>query len=530
VVVGEKKNGHGLELRVTRMIKRNLTRSQLVEEFVRNNEGRLSSDGALIVDTGAHTGRAAKDKFIVRNSASADIIDWGEVNRPMDESHFDALKRKVIGYLETHDCYEQQLSAGADPEYSLPLVVRTSLAYQSLFARTLFRPQLANPPSRPELAPFTIYSAPQVTADPQTDGTRSDVFIALNFRTREVLIGGTFYAGEMKKSVFTIMNTILPQLGVMTMHAAANVDSEGESAIFFGLSGTGKTTLSSDPNRFLVGDDEHGWSDRGIFNFEGGCYAKTIRLSPKAEPQIWDACHSYGTIIENVDFDPATRVIDFDSDARTENTRAAYSLDRIPNYVVSGVAKSPRSIVMLACDAFGVLPPVARLSPDQAMYYFLSGYTAKVSGTEAGITEPTTTFSACFGQPFMTLKPTVYAELLASQMKRSMSDCYLVNTGWWKGPYGAGSRMPIRVSRAIVAAAVDGSLSKIPTKTDPVFGFQVPEFVPGLDRADIDQRASWEDPSAYDLQAKKLAGLFVENFAKYSGQVANTARSLGPVV
>jgi phosphoenolpyruvate carboxykinase (ATP) len=509
------------------MIKRNLTRSQLVEEFVRNEEGQLSADGALIVRTGAYTGRAAKDKYIVKNDASADV-DWGDVNRPMDDEDFSRLKAKIIRYLESHVCYEQNLSVGADQEYAMPLVVRTSLASQSLFALTLFRPPLQRAQENPELAPFTIYAAPEVTADPERDGTRSEVFVTLNFRTREVLIGGTQYSGEIKKSVFTIMNTLLPRLGVMTMHAAANVGSDGDAAVFFGLSGTGKTTLSSDPERFLVGDDEHGWSDKGIFNFEGGCYAKAIRLSPKAEPQIWKACHSYATIIENVMFDPGTRAIDFDSDAITENTRAAYDLSRIPGSVPSGVAGAPRAVVMLACDAFGVLPPVAKLTPDQAMYYFLSGYTAKVAGTEAGVTEPTTTFSACFGQPFMTLKPTVYAELLARQISRTGSQCYLVNTGWWKGGYGQGERMPIALSRAIVAAAVDGRLAEVPCRMDPMFGFQVPEVIPGIEGVALDQRQGWSSGDAYDTQCKKLAGLFAANFGKHAGAIADRARGVGP--
>jgi phosphoenolpyruvate carboxykinase (ATP) len=509
------------------MIKRNLTRSQLIEEALRNEEGLLSNDGALLVRTGTHTGRAAKDKFIVKNDASSDV-DWGDVNRPMEETDFQRLKGKILRYLETHTCYEQALSVGADPKYAMPLVVRTSLASQSLFARTLFRGPLKVPQDKPELAPFTIYAVPEVFADPEADGTRSDVFIALNFRTREVLIGGTQYAGEIKKSVFTIMNTLLPRLGIMTMHAAANVGVDGDSAIFFGLSGTGKTTLSSDPARCLVGDDEHGWSDEGIFNFEGGCYAKAIRLSAKAEPQIWQACHSYGTLIENVMFDLVTRSIDFDADTITENTRAAYALDRIPHSVASGTAGAPKAIVMLACDAFGVLPPVARLTPEQAMYYFLSGYTAKVAGTETGITEPTTTFSACFGQPFMTLKPTVYAELLARQISRNGSECYLVNTGWWKGPYGQGERMPIAVSRAIVSAAVDGSLASVPCRLDPTFGFRVPEVVPGLESTVLDQRASWPDAARYDAQCTKLAGLFSANFSKHDGPVASRAREAGP--
>ncbi len=511
------------------MVKTNLTRSQLIEEFVRNQEGELSADGALLVNTGSLTGRAAKDKYIVRNAASEEIVDWGPVNQEMSEDSFQRLRTKVKEQLEKDSCYVQELSVGADSEFSMPLVVKTSLAYQSLFACTMFRPAIS---SSGRLQPFTVMCAPLAEANPETDGTRSRTFVAINFQSREVVIGGTQYSGEIKKSVFTVMNTLLPQLGVMTMHAAANVGANGDSAVFFGLSGTGKTTLSSDPERRLVGDDEHGWSDAGLFNFEGGCYAKAIRLSPTAEPQIWNACHSYGTIIENAVYDKRQRTVDFDSDAITENTRAAYSLDRIPHFVETGRAEAPQAVIMLACDAFGVLPPVARLSPEQAMYYFLSGYTAKVAGTEAGITEPTTTFSACFGQPFMTMKPTVYAELLAQRMKRSGSACYLVNTGWWKGPYGRGERMPIEISRAIVSAAVSGSLADVKTSTDPLFGFEVPQVIPGLSsvvpESGMDQRSGWSEPSAYDEQAQKLAGLFVENFTKYDGVAAANARSFGP--
>lgn len=506
---------------------RNLTRSQLIEEFVKNHEGDLSKDGALLVRTGEFTGRAAKDKYIVRNSASESVVDWGEVNQSISPECFDGLKKKVLSCLKSKGSYVQDLSVGADPEFALPLEVHTTHAHQSLFAKSLFRPRLD---VEANLPPFSVFCAPEVVADPAVDGTRSSTFVVLNFETREVVIGGTKYSGEIKKSVFTIMNTILPQMGVMTMHAAANVGEQGDCAIFFGLSGTGKTTLSSDPNRRLVGDDEHGWSDRGVFNFEGGCYAKAIKLSKTAEPQIWQACHSYGTIIENVVYDEHTRLIDFDSAAITENTRAAYPLDCIPNSVQSGQASAPRAIIMLACDAYGVLPPVAKLNSQQAMYYFLSGYTAKVAGTEAGITEPTTTFSACFGQPFMTMKPTVYANLLAERIEKSGSECYLVNTGWWKGPFGVGERMPINISRAIVSAAIDGSLSKVESAVDPIFGFDVPVQIPGLEMAGsgLSQMQSWSSAAAYEDQSKKLAGLFSENFLRYSGSEADRARMSGP--
>lgn len=513
-------------------VKTDLSRSLLIEEFVRNGEGHLSKDGALLVKTGTYTGRAAKDKYIVRNEASEANIDWGEVNQPLSEEHYVGLRRRVMQHMDERVTYVQHLSVGADPEWAMPLMVRTCHAYQSLFAKTLFRPPLDKKQRPVGLEGFSVFCAPDVHADPERDGTRGKPFIVINYKSREVIIGGTRYSGEIKKSVFTVMNTLLPKRGVMTMHAAANVGERGDSAVFFGLSGTGKTTLSSDPQRRLVGDDEHGWSDKGIFNFEGGCYAKAIRLSPRAEPQIWDACHAYGTILENVHYDESVRNVDFDSDAITENTRAAYPLSRVPGFVESGRAASPTAIVMLACDAFGVLPPVARLSPEQAMYYFLSGYTAKVAGTEAGVTEPTTTFSACFGQPFMALRPTVYAELLAEKIRMSKASCYLINTGWWKGPYGSGERMPIALSRAIVTAAVTGALKDVPARPDPLFGFLVPEAIPGLSSAaglsSIVQRDSWPDTGRYDEQSKRLAGLFVQNFTKYSGSVADLARGSGP--
>lgn len=513
-------------------IKTDLSRSLLIEEFVRNGEGHLSKDGVLLVKTGAYTGRAAKDKYIVRNEASEDIIDWGDVNQPLSEEKYSGLRQLVMQHMDQRVTYVQHLSVGADPAWVMPLMVRTCHAYQSLFAKTLFRPPVEKQDRLDGLDGFSVFCAPDVHADPERDGTRGKPFIVINYKVREVLIGGTRYSGEIKKSIFTVMNTLLPMRGVMTMHAAANVGERGDSAVIFGLSGTGKTTLSSDPQRRLVGDDEHGWSDEGIFNFEGGCYAKAIRLSPNAEPQIWDACHAFGTILENVDYDESVRAVDFDSDAITENTRAAYSLSRVPGSVESGRAASPSAIVMLACDAFGVLPPVARLSPEQAMYYFLSGYTAKVAGTETGVTEPTTTFSTCFGQPFMALRPTVYAELLADRIRMSKASCYLINTGWWKGPYGSGERMPIALSRAIVTAAVTGVLKDVPARPDPLFGFLVPEAIPGVSSSagfgSIVQRDSWPDGDRYDEQSKRLARLFVQNFTKYSGSVADVARSSGP--
>ncbi|MGH9960114.1 MAG: phosphoenolpyruvate carboxykinase (ATP), partial [Pyrinomonadaceae bacterium] len=440
----------------------NLNTAELYEEIARRNEGVLSDQGALIVDTGEHTGRAAKDKAIVREVSSEDKVFWGDVNKDFPQEKFNTLKDRMMAHAAGRELFVQDTFAGADPRYRLPVRIITELAWHSLFARTMFINESSTATShQPE---FTVINFPSFQADPQRDGTRSPTFILMDFSQRLVLIGGTSYAGETKKSVFTILNYLLPQRGVMSMHCSANVGQAGDVAIFFGLSGTGKTTLSADPERQLVGDDEHGWSNDGVFNFEGGCYAKVIKLSAEAEPDIYRTTGMFGTILENVVYDPRTRKIDLDDAVKTENTRASYPLTSIPNIVPSGYAGHPQNIIMLTADAFGVLPPVARLSPEQAMYHFLSGYTAKVAGTEKGIKEPEATFSTCFGAPFMVLHPGVYADLLGKKMAQHSAACWLVNTGWSGGPYGVGKRMKIGHTRAMIRAILNGSLANIETK------------------------------------------------------------------
>ncbi|EIJ42010.1 ATP-dependent phosphoenolpyruvate carboxykinase [Beggiatoa alba B18LD] len=512
------------------MIYKNLQPTKLIELSLKRYETSLSKDGALVAMSGRFTGRAAKDKYIVRDANSEKLVDWGTVNQPISSQQFAQLKARVLEVLDGNDrdSFEMELSVGADPRYAMPLVVRTELAYQALFAQIMFREPQPQYSGNPLLEPFYVYAAPSAKAYPEADGTNSETFIGINFTTREIVIGGTKYCGEIKKSIFTVMNYYLPQLNVMTMHASANTGDDGKSAIFFGLSGTGKTTLSADANRHLIGDDEHGWSDEGVFNFEGGCYAKAIKLSPKAEPEIWAACHQFGTILENVVMDSDTHAIDFDSEKITENTRAAYPIATIANHHPTACAGEPTAIVMLACDAFGVLPPVAKLTAEQAMFYFLSGYTAKVAGTEAGITEPQSTFSACFGGPFMVLHPTRYAELLAERIKRANAACYLVNTGWWKGAYGVGERMPIAMSRRIVNAAISGELASVPFEIDPVFGFQVPTALSGIDSAHLKMVNTWQDKNVYNAQLLKLAKMFLDNFKKYDGKVSDSLKQAGP--
>ncbi len=505
----------------------NLSAPELYEEVARRNEGVFSAYGALIVDTGEHTGRAAKDKAIVRDEASADQVFWGTVNKEFSADKFNALRDRMMAYTAGRDLFVQDTFAGADARYRLPIRVINELAWHSLFARTMF----INPPadSREEHAPeFTIINLPGFKADPERDGTRSQTFILMDFTQRLVLIGGTSYAGETKKSVFTILNYLLPQRGVMSMHCSANVGDAGDVAVFFGLSGTGKTTLSADPERQLIGDDEHGWSDDGVFNFEGGCYAKVIRLSPEAEPDIYRTTRMFGTVIENVVFNPDTRELDLDDATKTENTRAAYPLTSIPNIVPEGHAGHPRNIIMLTADAFGVLPPVSRLSSEQAMYHFLSGYTAKIAGTERGVTEPEATFSTCFGAPFMVLHPGVYADLLGQKMAEHQTTCWLVNTGWSGGPYGEGARMKIAHTRAMIRAILNGSLAQIETQPDPVFGVGVPVSCPGVPAEVLAPRNTWQDPTAYDRKAADLARLFNDNFKKYADGVSPEVRAVAP--
>lgn len=506
----------------------NLNTPQLYEEIARRNEGVYSNHGAIIVDTGEHTGRAAKDKAIVREPGSEDKVFWGDVNKDFSQEKFNALKERMMAHAKGRELFVQDTFVGADPTYRLPVRVINELAWHSLFARTMFISNSGETEShKPE---FTIINFPSFQADPQRDGTRSPTFILMDFSQRLVLIGGTSYAGETKKSAFTIMNYLLPQRDVMSMHCSANVGHEGDVAIFFGLSGTGKTTLSADPERRLIGDDEHGWSEDGVFNFEGGCYAKVIKLSAEAEPDIYRTTKMFGTILENVVYEPTTRVIDLDDPRKTENTRASYPLTSISNIVPEGHAGNPRNIIMLTADAFGVLPPVARLSPEQAMYHFLSGYTAKVAGTEKGIKEPEATFSTCFGAPFMVLHPGVYAGLLGKQMARHNAACWLVNTGWSGGPYGVGQRMKISHTRAMIRAILNGSLAETATTADPIFGVNVPVSCPDVPDEVLQPRNTWTDKAAYDAAAKDLARRFNENFKKYEAGVSEAVRAVAPKI
>jgi phosphoenolpyruvate carboxykinase (ATP) len=503
----------------------NLNTPELYEEIARRSEGLLSNYGAILVDTGEHTGRAAKDKAIVRESGSEDKVFWGDVNKDFSQEKFNALKERMMAHAKGRELFVQDTFVGADPKYRLPVRVVSELSWHSLFARTMFISDAgATEPHKPE---FTIINFPSFQADPQRDGTRSPTFILMDFSQRLVLIGGTSYAGETKKSAFTIMNYLLPQRNVMSMHCSANVGAEGDVAIFFGLSGTGKTTLSADPERRLIGDDEHGWSDDGVFNFEGGCYAKVIKLSAEAEPDIYRTTKMFGTILENVVYDQTTRAIDLDDARKTENTRASYPLTSINNIVPEGRAGHPRNIIMLTADAFGVLPPVARLSPEQA-YHVLSGYTAKVAGTEKGIKEPEATFSTCFGAPFMVLHPGVYADLLGKHMAEHNAACWLINTGWSGGPYGVGQRMKIGYTRAMIRAILNGSLAQTATTPDPIFGVNVPVSCPDVPNEVLQPRNTWEDKDAYDASAKDLARRFNENFKKYEAGVSEAVRAVAP--
>jgi len=494
-------------------IHRDLSVAALYEHALRRGEGEIGADGQFVVETGEHTGRSPKDKFFVREPSSEAHIDWGDTNKETTPKIFDALFERVAVYLSQRDIYTLDTYVGADERYRLPVRVITQYAWHSLFARNLF---LTPPQTPPDFTPgFTVVDAAEFVAEPARDGTRSGTFILINLARKIVLIGGTRYAGEIKKSVFTLMNYLMPLRDVMPMHCSANVGPNGAAAIFFGLSGTGKTTLSADSQRPLVGDDEHGWSADGIFNFEGGCYAKVIRLSRKAEPEIWAASHRFGSVLENVVLDASTRALDLESEAKTENTRSAYPVDFIPNIVANLMAGHPKTIVMLTADAFGVLPPIAKLSPEQAMYHFLSGYTAKVAGTERGVTEPTATFSTCFGAPFMVQHPTVYSTLLGRRIAEHDVTCWLVNTGWTGGPYGVGNRMAITHTRAMVDAALGGALAKASFSAEPFFGLAIPSDVPQVPSEVLNPRNAWSDKAAYDAQAKKLASLFYENFKRF---------------
>ena len=501
----------------------NLSRAELYEAALTRREARLTRDGALACTTGAHTGRSPRDKFIVRDPGTDAHVHWNELNQPMSVEQFELIESDLGLHLRGRDVYAQDLAAGADPEFRLPVRVVTEHAWQSLFARNLLRRGAFNPTRG-----FTVICAPEFRVSPQVHRTNSETVIALNLRARRVVIGGTAYAGEIKKSIFTVLNYLLPFRGVLPMHCSANVGADGATALFFGLSGTGKTTLSSDPARRLIGDDEHGWSDRGVFNFEGGCYAKTIRLSPDLEPQITSAVTRFGAVLENVPVDDSTRAPDFNASTLTENTRGAYPLTFVDGSVPSGMAEHPRDVLMLAADAFGVMPPIAQLTPAAAMYHFLSGYTARVAGTERGVTEPTATFSAGFGAPFLPLRPGVYANLLGLRIARHGTRVWLVNTGWTGGPAGVGARMPLEVTRAIVSAVLHGSLDTTTMRRDAVFGVDVPRDIPGVPQGLLDPRSTWRDPSAYDAQARKVAAMFRDNFAAFAPDVSPDVATAGP--
>ena len=504
---------------------------ELYEHAIRRYEGQISHLGPLVVSMGQHTGRAAKDKYILDEPETRDDIWWGKVNVKYPEEKFKALHKRMAAYLRGKTVFVQDCYAGADEEYRQSVRVITEFAWHSLFARNMF---IQMPKDREVIKTFipdfTILHCPDFHADPDEDQTRSGTFVALHISKKLVLIGGTAYAGEIKKSIFTALNFLLPSQDVLSMHCSANVNKSDPSdvAIFFGLSGTGKTTLSADPNRLLIGDDEHGWADNGVFNFEGGCYAKVINLSQESEPEIYECTRRFGTILENVYIDTTIRRIDLNDASLTENTRASYALTHLPNIVHSGMAGHPRNIIMLTADAFGILPPIARLTQDQAMYHFISGYTAKVAGTEKGIKEPTATFSACFGAPFMMRHPSVYARLLAKKIEKHGVNCWLVNTGWTGGAYGVGSRMKIEHTRALMNAALNGSFEKVEMQTDPTFGFLVPSEAPGVPLNILNPRKAWANTADYDEHAKKLAVLFHENFEQFKDQSPDKVLAAGP--
>jgi phosphoenolpyruvate carboxykinase (ATP) len=510
-----------------RTVRSNLPTAELYEDAIRHGEGLLAAEGPLVVRTGKHTGRSPQDKFFVDEPSSHDKIWWGPVNRPISEAHYDRLRARLVEYTDTKDLYSQDCHIGADPAHRRSLRVYTETAWASLFARNLFRR-----PSDDDLASFTpnftIICVPSFQADPETEGTRTGTAILVHLQRMEILIVGTEYAGEIKKSAFTVMNYLMPDEGVLPMHSAVNVGADGDPAIFFGLSGTGKTTLSADPRRSLIGDDEHGWGDGVTFNFEGGCYAKTIRLSPMYEPDIFQTTRRFGTVLENVDLDPRTRTLRLDSERFTENTRGAYPLDFIGNADETGITGTPRAVVFLTADAFGVLPPISRLTREQAAYHFISGYTAKLAGTEVGVKEPVATFSACFGAPFMPRHPGEYAAMLVERLERFDVPVWLVNTGWTGGPYGVGERMNIAHTRSMVRAALVGALADVPTRIDPNFGLEVPTSCPDVPETFLDPRSTWADAAAYDRAAATLAGMFRDNFAPYADGVGAAIAAAGP--
>jgi phosphoenolpyruvate carboxykinase (ATP) len=516
--IGKKPSTNGLEVLGIHQVATaywNLSPAELIEHALQNKEGVLAANGALMCDTGKFTGRSPKDKFTVKDEKTADSVWWGDINIPFSPEQFDALHQKMVKFLENKTVYVRDAYAGADPDYRLNLRVVNTRAWHNLFCNNLFlRPQAE------ELASFvpnfTILNIPEFEADPATDGTRQGNFAVINFSKRMILIGGTGYAGEMKKGIFTVLNYLLPhEKNTLSMHCSANIGAEGDTAIFFGLSGTGKTTLSADPQRGLIGDDEHGWTDKGVFNFEGGCYAKVINISRDTEPQIWDAI-KFGSILENTRFAEGTRTPDYSNVSVTENTRTAYPIDFISNAVEPSLGGVPKNIFFLTADAFGVLPPISKLSPAQAMYHFISGYTAKVAGTEMGVTEPQTTFSACFGAAFLPLHPTKYAELLGKKMQENKVNVWLINTGWTGGPYGIGSRMKLKYTRAMLTAAMEGKLDNVEYRQHAVFGVAIPQSCPDVPAEVLNPRSTWADKEAYDAKANQLAKEFVKNFEKYA--------------
>lgn len=509
----------------------NLPAEALYEEIVFRNEGRLSHLGPIVVNTGNHTARAANDKFIVREPGSAEHVWWGEYNRPYDADKFEELFTRLQGFLQGRDLFIQDCFGGADPNYTLPIRIITEYAWHSLFARNMFIPPETNEDYRRHVPQFTVICVPSFQSYPSIDGSPSKTFIALNFQQGLCIIGNTAYGGEIKKSIFTVLNYLLPLQNVMTMHCSANVGEDGDVALFFGLSGTGKTTLSADSERKLIGDDEHGWSDDGVFNFEAGSYAKVIQLSSAAEPQIFACTRKFGTILENVVYDPVTRLIDLDDDSITENTRASYPLEFIDNAVPEKKAGHPKNIILLTCDASGVMPPIARLTPDQALYYFISGYTSKVAGTEIGLgQEPEITFSTCFGAPFMVHHPNIYAVMLKKKITRYGVNCWLLNTGWVGGAYGTGKRISIKYTRAILTAALSGALSEVTYTEDPIFGFEVPKHCPGVPDDVLNPAIAWPSESEYKIKYRDLASRFIDNFRKFEDQIDSTIRNSGPKI
>lgn len=505
----------------------NLTPPVLYEEVIKRGEAATAENGPLVIYTGKCTGRSPNDKFFVQESSSSEHVWWGKTNKPFDAEKFEKLKARILDYFVQKELFVQDCYGGADPTYRFPCRIITDSAWESLFAYNMFlHAERVSP--KDFLPEFTVMVASGFEAEPAIDGTRSDVVVAIHLGQKLALIAGTRYAGEVKKTVFTVLNYLFPLQGILPMHCAANIGDDGDTALFFGLSGTGKTTLSADPCRHLIGDDEHGWSDKGVFNFEGGCYAKVIRLSAKDEPQIYSMTQRFGTILENVVIDPQTHKIDLDDDTITENTRASYLLSAIDNYEPSGMGPHPRNVIFLTADAFGVLPPISRLTPEQAMYHFLSGYTAKVAGTEKGVKEPQATFSTCFGGPFMVHHPMVYARLLGEKIRKHQVLCWLVNTGWTGGPYGVGQRMKISYTRKMIDALLSGKLDGVECDPDPVFGVMVPNTCPGVPNEVLKPRQTWPDGAAYDEQAQKLAGMFISNFEQYQDAVPPEVLAAGP--